>query len=154
MSTILAASASEPNLWATAQRATSVVATTAYMPTRQLVQRLQRTLASLHLFILWCQLSSTIGSRLLSLLAQPAAVNKPTILASATRTRPSIGVRRLSEAGAWGSKTALSWRRRATMELAWAILSPAGNAVCLLLFWPGWWVLGVCVYATWWSCGR
>lgn len=154
MSTILAASVSEPNLWVTAQNGVRTVTTTAYIPTRQLMQRLQRTLASLFLIMVWCRLSSVIGTQLANLATQLAAVSKTSIMTPANMSRPTAATRRLSDAGAWGSKTALTWRRRATAELGWAILSPAVNGVFLLLFWPGWWVLTVCLCATWWSFGR
>ena len=45
---------------------------------RHLVQRLQRALASLHFGMIWCQLCSTVGTDLASLMLQLAAISKST----------------------------------------------------------------------------
>ncbi|OTB10000.1 hypothetical protein K445DRAFT_268320 [Daldinia sp. EC12] len=50
----------------------------------------------------------------------------------------------------WKAKFIRRLRKKVIFELLALMLSSCGNSLCLLLFWPGWWFLGlICVIIRW-----
>jgi len=49
----------------------------------------------------------------------------------------------------WNSKRCRRMRRKLEFEFFVLFLGPGGNTLCLLLFWPGWLVLGLASWAFW-----
>ncbi|KAI2472499.1 hypothetical protein F4781DRAFT_363898 [Annulohypoxylon bovei var. microspora] len=43
----------------------------------------------------------------------------------------------------WKAKTVQSLRKKIVFEFFALFLGSGGNSLCLLLFWPGWWVVGL-----------
>jgi hypothetical protein len=54
--------------------------------------------------------------------------------------------------GVWDSKSVVTLRNKVFHEFATFILG-GGNGIFLMIFWPGWWVLGGTVWAAWMFCG-
>ena len=50
--------------------------------------------------------------------------------------------------GAWNSRRVQALRQKLWYEFAIWVLG-SGNTVILMVFWPGWWVLAVAVWALW-----
>ncbi|KAI2640911.1 hypothetical protein GGS26DRAFT_185035 [Hypomontagnella submonticulosa] len=46
-------------------------------------------------------------------------------------------------AALWQTKSAQRFQRKLEFEFFTLMLSSTGNSLCLLIFWPGWWVLGL-----------
>ncbi|KAI0376080.1 hypothetical protein F5Y04DRAFT_286269 [Hypomontagnella monticulosa] len=44
---------------------------------------------------------------------------------------------------AWQTRSAQRFRRKVEFEFLTLMLSSTGNSICLLVFWPGWWLLGL-----------
>ncbi|KAI2773983.1 hypothetical protein F4815DRAFT_400600 [Daldinia loculata] len=43
----------------------------------------------------------------------------------------------------WKTKSVQRLRKKIVFELFTLMLGSSGNSLCLLLFWPGWWFLGI-----------
>ncbi|OTB01061.1 hypothetical protein M426DRAFT_223280 [Hypoxylon sp. CI-4A] len=48
----------------------------------------------------------------------------------------------------WQTRSAKRWRKKIAFEFVALMLGSGGNAVCLILFWPGWWILAMLVLTT------
>lgn len=53
----------------------------------------------------------------------------------------------------WDSRTTRRLRKKVVFEFFTLILG-CGNSFCLLVFWPGWWILGFIGLMTWICAGR
>jgi hypothetical protein len=52
-----------------------------------------------------------------------------------------------------GWKATKRFRNKLFFEFMVFVLGPGGNSVLLLVFWPGWIVVGCGVVGIWWACG-
>ncbi|KAI1373309.1 hypothetical protein F4677DRAFT_448640 [Hypoxylon crocopeplum] len=49
----------------------------------------------------------------------------------------------------WRTRTIRHLRKKIEFEFFALMLGSSGNGLCLVLFWPGWWVLGLIWLAAW-----
>jgi hypothetical protein len=53
----------------------------------------------------------------------------------------------------WNSKPIKQLKKKLVMEFFTLVLGPSGNAIVLLIFWPGWLVLAIAFYSIWFFVG-
>ncbi|KAI5861546.1 hypothetical protein GGS23DRAFT_138470 [Durotheca rogersii] len=121
-------------------RAAAAATTTALLgPTLAAALRCQRLLGVASLFlcaqVCWLAWQAALTSWSVAVHACAAAV-RAAVLAKAV----------------WRSKPVMALRRKVVFEFV-ALLLGSGNALFLVLFWPGWWVLGLIALATRLSVG-
>ncbi|KAI0596783.1 hypothetical protein F4775DRAFT_278607 [Biscogniauxia sp. FL1348] len=64
----------------------------------------------------------------------------------------SASLKRIGSA-AWNAKSTRRFRKKLEFEFFTLILSSGGNCLCLMMFWPGWWILGITGLILWkWTC--
>ncbi|KAI1634056.1 hypothetical protein F4809DRAFT_544649 [Biscogniauxia mediterranea] len=64
----------------------------------------------------------------------------------------STALKRIGSA-AWNAKRTRRFRKKLEFEFFTLILSSGGNCLCLMMFWPGWWILGITGLMLWkWTC--
>ncbi|KAK3943228.1 hypothetical protein QBC46DRAFT_43349 [Diplogelasinospora grovesii] len=53
----------------------------------------------------------------------------------------------------WNAKATKRLRKKLEFEFFVLILGPGGNALCLMVFWPGWLIIGATIWAVWPATG-
>lgn len=101
--------------------------------------RCEQLLSSLSLFI--ALRSYFIASHFLSLIkfiaAQAVIASKPLLFSTANLVRTAIWA-------AWDSPRIKHLRKKVEMEFFTFILG-GGNSIFLMMFWPGWWIMGIVI---------
>ncbi|KAI1653506.1 hypothetical protein F4813DRAFT_250607 [Daldinia decipiens] len=127
---IIAAPTKEPQ--AVTNPSSSIIAIS--LPTLVVILRCQRVLAagslSLHTKIIWfvwqfSQVVRIFASQVYSVL-------------KLSRYHAAILGRTI-----WKTKSIQHLRKKIVFELFTLMLGSCGNSLCLVLFWPGWWFLGI-----------
>ncbi|KAI0844362.1 hypothetical protein F5Y00DRAFT_200357 [Daldinia vernicosa] len=137
---IIAAPTKEPR--AVTNPSSSVVAI--FVPTLVVILRCQRVLAaaslSLHIKVSW--LARHLSQVLRIFASQIYSASK------LFRYHTAILGRTI-----WKTKPIQRLRKKIVFEFFTLMLGSCGNLLCLLLFWPGWWLLGIAWLVVRWLTG-
>jgi hypothetical protein len=114
-------------------------------PTLKFAFQLQQAIGSLSLHLLLRTYFAT-SFIVLSLLFAAKTIAFQWYLASRYAALKTSLVLRSVCWAVWGSRTAKRLRKRLEREFFLLILSPGGNSLFLLLFWPGWLVIAATVW--------
>lgn len=60
---------------------------------------------------------------------------------------------RLIQRVIWEARAVRRLRKKIAFEFITLMLGSGGNSLCLVIFWPGWWVLGLIVWGVQWYIG-
>ncbi|KAK3352873.1 hypothetical protein B0T25DRAFT_568122 [Lasiosphaeria hispida] len=70
---------------------------------------------------------------------------------AAFRTLLAVNITKRLSWSLWDSKPSRRFRKKLEFEFFVLVLGPGGNALLLLLFWPGWIILGLLVLCVLWA---
>ncbi|KAK4097686.1 hypothetical protein N658DRAFT_433532 [Parathielavia hyrcaniae] len=102
--------------------------------------------AAFHLFVRTYFAASMVAA--LSLWASKSIAWRTLLASRALAVRSLFLARRLTWT-AWDSKTSRRIRRKLQFEFFVLLLGPGGNALLLMIFWPGWLMLAVLGWGIW-----
>lgn len=140
---LLAASTSKPSVSALHQRPDLI---SSLSPLLHLAARFQQLLSSASLLLL---AQTLFAGRALAntIFLASSIVACWTLFASKSLAASALRETRRLTWATWDSKRSRRIRKKIQYEFFVLVLGPGGNALCLLLFWPGWLVLGATTYA-------
>ncbi|ORY59683.1 uncharacterized protein BCR38DRAFT_488702 [Pseudomassariella vexata] len=96
---------------------------------------------SLSVFVRTCAIASDL-LRVSRIVAAQSLCETKCVLANIVALSKNAGL------AAWNTKAVRRWRKKMEHEFFTFALG-CGNVLCLMLFWPGWWLLGIAIFAAW-----